>query len=327
MKKMIFLLFALQCCSAECVVSQCNRPELANMLAYPQEKQNDSLRVISYNLRWDMDIDKQHNNGWDVRKYKVKMLIDYYQPDVLAMQEVEDFFIDDLLAFFPNLGVVMVDQIIYPHRPSLKDPAIAYNKQKFEIVASGYFWLSLNLTDPYPAWDNVIPLPVIWVELVDKKTKKKFKLFTTHFDIHGDQSRLEGARMLTAIAQDCVGSVIIAGDFNLFSHRNGQEGYLQFLQSGIFTDVRDSAVAHYGPDGTWIGWPYDSYSVSAGRNNDRLDHIFTKEVGVIAQGVLGDKVDAAGTIAFQSCTKSEYANTALLYPSDHLPVIADITIN
>ena len=80
---------------------------------------------------------------------------------------------------------------------------------------------------------------------------------------------------------------------------------------------------HYGPDGTWIGWPYDKYAMPLGTIGERLDHVFVSQCAVRREGVLNLKVDNDyNNFVTSSCIGYD----SVAYHSDRLPIIADIII-
>lgn len=87
-------------------------------------------------------------------------------------------------------------------------------------------------------------------------------------------------------------------------------------------DVRDNARnKHYGPDGTWIGWPYDKYAAPYNSVGERLDNIFVRHATAIKEGVLNLKLHK-NLKALMDRSHNDFIKTE--YPSDHLPVIADL---
>jgi endonuclease/exonuclease/phosphatase family metal-dependent hydrolase len=172
---------------------------------------------------------------------------------------------------------------------------------------------------------------VTYVTLHDHQTNKEFVFFCTHFVSTGTGSRLIAAKLLAEQQQLLVPQtpVIIAGDFNLIVSSavpvgKTEETYTVFTSTPGLRDVRDGAQgAHYGPDGTWIGWPYDEWAVPLGTVGERLDHIFVRQCGVVQEGVLDLKVNNNNNdLIAPSC--AEYNN--ITYPSDHLPIVADIIL-
>ncbi len=312
---LLFMLISFGCLQS----GTANRPYSANENIFSYTKETESvIRVFSYNIRGDTPIDRECENSWDVRKYKIKSLINYYQTDILGIQEVSAHYIEDLQELFPEYSIIAFD--IYN---GYKDVALLFRTDRFSAEDSPqYFWLSEEPSAPRPAWDARAPRIALYQKLYDKITDKKFFIFCTHFDSTGTQARIKSAALLAErqaiLAQEI--PVLILGDFNLISARQGEEVYQKLFSLHDLFDIRDCSVhGHYGPDGTWIGWSYDSVAASPGTVGDRLDQMLVRNCTVIGEGVLNAKIDNGVLI-----TPENPDYKLLPYPSDHLPIVADI---
>jgi endonuclease/exonuclease/phosphatase family metal-dependent hydrolase len=314
-----------------CITINCNRPKTSNQFIFSVQKDTANIiRIISYNIRSETVDDCKHGNLWNIRKHKIYSLLHAYQPDIIGLQEVRASYIHDLQAFFPEYNLIAFDIDMQHH----KDVAILIRTSRFTIKAQDYFWLSdkpFERDIPLPIMDAKHPRIVTYVILLDHQTGKEVSFFSTHFDSTGTNSRLTAAQLL-ADQQQLIAPevpVIIAGDLNLIVSSavpvgKSEETYAVFTCTPGLSDVRDAAQGnHYGPDGTWIGWPYDKYSVPFGTVGERLDHMFVRKCSVVREGVLDLKVDNQNNIVPMLFCKS-YNNIA--YPSDHLPIIADVTL-
>ena len=105
--------------------------------------------------------------------------------------------------------------------------------------------------------------------------------------------------------------------------KKSNEAYSIITHNSGLYDIRNiSENKHYGPDGTWIGWPYDIMQ-PIWDGGERLDHLFTRHCTVVMEGILNLKVnDNVQNII----TPSHNEFKGISYPSDHLPVIADIFV-
>lgn len=297
----------------------CNRPEVANGMLYPLEKEQHDIRVISYNIRGENKTDRAMGNGWPIRKHKIKKLCDYYKPDIVGFQEVSSSYMVDLKNMFPDYTVIAFDL-----NEIDKDAALLLRSDRFKCLDIDYFWLAEDPIKKHsPSWDSRATRIVVYAKVQDVCTHKEFYVFCTHFDSSGVQARFESARLLRKqqkiIAKDS--PVIILGDFNLHPDKNAEEIYREFIWNNELHDVRDLGRGHhYGPDGSWIGWAYDSAAVAPGKVGARIDHIFVRNFAVLKEGVLNIKIDEDQNIIDQFNKKYSMIG----YPSDHLPVIADI---
>ena len=178
-----------------------------------------------------------------------------------------------------------------------------YVKKRFSIEDQQYFWLSeepLNKNIPhYPSWGAKSARIVIYATLRDLHTEKKLIALCTHFDSTSMESRLHSASvMMQQIAQiQASMPLILAGDFNFMmttplNIEKSNEAYALITHNSGLYDIRNvSENDHYGPDGTWIGWPYDIYAAPSETVGERLDHLFTRHCTVVMEGVLNLKVN------------------------------------
>lgn len=302
---------------------RCNRPECSNNSVFPQKKTSpDVVRVLSYNIRGDSAIDKQHNNAWEMRKDKIVYLVQHYQPEIIGLQGVNKRYMSDLKQFFKNYSCIAIETDKENY-----DAVLFIHGDRFTVQKKQFFYLSEEKHMQQQAPLSKSPRVAVYATIFDHTTDKTCVACCTHFESKGMESRIDGAHMLTQeLAKITIDMpLILVGDFNFFVGmpvyaEKSQKAYTLITQNLLLHDVRDlSRGCHYGPDGTWIGWPYDKYTVSLGTVGERLDGIFVRKCNVIQEGVLNLKVKN-GTLVKPA--QKEF--TALLYPSDHLPIIADI---
>lgn len=317
--KIIFFCLLTHLCIAT-TTGEYNRPHAANTLSYPMNKTPEALRVLSYNIRVDSKVDREKGHSWDKRKYMIKRIIDYYNPDIIGLQEVSNSYLPDIKRLFPNYHL-----IAHGINKTEQDAILLVNTRRCIIKQSSYFWLA---EDPYDAdsstWDARVRRIVVYADIIDRKTQKQCFVFCTHFDSKGTQAKLKSARLL-AHEQKLIAKnnpVILLGDFNLFPKAQAQTIYKRLMNNGL-QDVRDLSDHHYGPDGSWIGWSYDPQAVLPGAVGTRIDQIFVRSAQVLKEGTLNIKVNARKTII----PLSHKAFLKLPYPSDHLPVIADVVLS
>jgi endonuclease/exonuclease/phosphatase family metal-dependent hydrolase len=159
---------------------------------------------------------------------------------------------------------------------------------------------------------------VIYATFRDKLTNKPFTFSVTHFDHLGKIARTESAKLLMEKVPELSGGnpVIITGDFNTEPDECGTISYRNLTETydGI-EDIRSEAQTVLGKDGSWRGWSYDSSHAKQGEEI-RLDHIFlSKDIKVQLTAVIDDQIK-----------ESFEGYESVAYPSDHLPIIADLTL-
>ena len=263
------------------------------------------LRVISYNIRNGNAPDG--DNAWPQRKARVVSLLTLYQPDLIGLQEVLPAQLDDLMPQLPDfdwLGVGRNDG-----KRTGEHTLIGYRRARLCLVQSNSFWLS-----PTPdvvgsvGWDATYPRIATWANFVDQTSGAAFLHLNTHFDHRGSQARLESARLLRRFLATIPAAlpVIVTGDFNCTADDLPYHALtIDPLINGpqLSDAMMMSITPHHGPTATT-----NSSFVNPLRG--KIDYIFcypTTRLQVVRHAVLADHWDG-------------------VYPSDHLPVLADIVI-
>jgi endonuclease/exonuclease/phosphatase family metal-dependent hydrolase len=272
---------------------------LAQPLPGKKGKLAPALRVMTYNIRLATTADSV--NYWPNRKDKVVGLLRYHHPDLLGVQEALPGQITDLDAALPGYTRYGVGRDDGQQKGEFS--AIYFRKDRFKRLDSGTFWLSLEPTKPgSKSWDAAITRICSWVKLKDLQTRRVFYHFNTHFDHRGQVAREKSAELILQQIQSIAGSApaILTGDFNV---PPSSQAYQVLVTNSGFQDAR--AIAQhppYGPLGTFSGFRV-SRPVQA-----RIDYIFVnKSLQVLQHAVLTDQQDG-------------------YYPSDHLPVVAEVLL-
>ena len=252
------------------------------------------LRVASYNLRMNTPSDSL--NAWPYRKDNVNALIQYHDMDIIGTQEGFLHQLKDIceLPEYSYFGAGRDDGL-----SAGEHSAVIYKKERFEVLESGNFWLSETPDVPGKGWDATCCNRICsWAKLKEIKTKKVFYFFNVHFDHQGKVARVESGKLMAKKIQEIAegNPVICTGDFN----STPETEQIQLL-STLFNDSRKvSQHPPYGPEGTFTS--RFANPIGAGR----IDYIFVSD---------GIKV-----LKYASLTD----NDGKYYPSDHIPVMADI---
>ena len=262
------------------------------------------IRVMTFNIRYDEPRDNA--NAWPNRKELVASMIRFHNADLVGVQEALKRQMDDLEALLPEyawLGVGRADG-----KASGEYSAIFYRRKRFQSLESSTFWLSETPNVPSAGWDAAYPRIVTWTKLRDRTTGKVFFLFNTHFDHRGVKARTESARLLlNRINQsDPALPVVVTGDFNFTEDADGYQlltGKNSAVSSKlVLLDTRYvSQHGHHGPTSTFNEFK----ALVPGK---KIDYVFVKgNIRVVQHGALSDTWDGR-------------------FPSDHLPVLAEIVI-
>jgi endonuclease/exonuclease/phosphatase family metal-dependent hydrolase len=273
-------------------------------LPYAGISQCEAFRVMTFNIRFD-DPDAGVNS-WDNRKQMVGDVIAYHHPKIIGFQEALHHQVTDLDSLLPGyhwIGLARDDG-----RQKGEYSPVFYDTARFTLRESNTYWLGENPGNPgEKGWDAAFPRVVTWGYFYDKVSQKSFYLFNTHFAHQGTIARLESAKLMLEKAEEMTGGkswipVIFTGDFNSLQ-KSGPYQLLTHWDNPVkLRDTRnDSTASTMGPDCTYIGFGQDF------KEDMIIDYIFVNEaLNVHKHLIITDNKNGR-------------------YPSDHLPVVAEIS--
>ena len=228
------------------------------------------LRVMTFNIRLNTASDSL--NAWPYRKDNVASQILFHKIELLGVQEaLHDQMIDlqQRLPQFKYVGGGRDDG-----KTKGEYSAIFFDTTKLQLLSSDMFWLSETTTVPgSKGWDAAITRIVTWAKFKDRRTKKIFFAFNTHFDHMGKTARRESAKLVLQKVKEIAGSTpaVITGDFNAEPTDEPIQVIVDKNNPLRLTDSKElSQTPHYGPTGTFTGFR------SKERNDQPIDYIFLK---------------------------------------------------
>jgi endonuclease/exonuclease/phosphatase family metal-dependent hydrolase len=207
--------------------------------------------------------------------------------------------------------------------------ALAWKKDKFSIMDYGIYWISGNYDKPQRAADaeyGSANRHCLWVKLKEKSTGKKFYYMTTHFSVtmftdKNDKTKRiyypkaveDNAKYLVTYADEVVVPKdvpsIIVGDLNLIE--TAQEKAYNTLISRRWED------AYYRAQAADLLGPSITACRSSVNNKDEKSLAVWKPDHILVDGV--------EVLSYDVCQKKyPTRDGSLHYPSDHMPVIAEI---
>jgi endonuclease/exonuclease/phosphatase family metal-dependent hydrolase len=256
-----------------------------------------TINVATYNIRNDNNSeDSTNGNGWKQRYPVISALIRFHDFDIFGTQEGLYHQILDLSKELPDYTYYGIGRD--DGKQAGEHSEIFFKKDKFGLLAHGDFWLSQTPDKPSLGWDATCCNRICsWVLLQDKKSKKKFYVFNTHYDYQKDLARNESSKLILKKIKEIAGTqpVIFMGDMN---GGNESEWYKTIANSGFLNDTYKEAKNPYANNGSFNAFG------SAVKSNEIIDHIFvTKHFTVQKWAILTD---------------TYYGK----YPSDHFPVLA-----
>ena len=225
-----------------------------------------SLKVGSYNIRYENRGDSLKGNAWDGRCPYICALLRYERPDIFGSQEVLVDQLHDMLAELPEYEAVGVGRDDGAEAGEFEP--VFWLKDRFDLLDKGWFWLSETPEQPGLGWDAACIRICTWVHLKDKVSHRKIWFFNLHMDHVGVVARAESAKLIVSrIESMCKSSesVFVTGDFNV---DQTNEIYTTFTKSDVLTDSYETAADRFAPNGTFNGYDPNSFTTS------RIDHIF-----------------------------------------------------
>lgn len=256
------------------------------------------IKLMTYNIRLDVSSDGQ--NSWSNRKDFFTSQIQFYEPDILGLQEVKPNQLVDLNNALTNYNSIGKER---DGDGKGESSNIFFKKHKFQLIKQNTFWLSETPDTVSKGWDAAINRVCTYGLFKHKITKKYFWVFNTHLDHIGEQARTKGIQLILSKIEQLNHKkypVFFMGDFN----SEPFETRIQDLKR-VMHDCRDIAQQKpFGPDGSFNNFKFCEPV------NKLIDYIFvskTPELKVLKYAILSDSKN-------------------LKYPSDHLPVFVQIQL-
>ncbi len=258
----------------------------------------NSIDVMSYNIRLGSADDGE--NHWNIRKDKLKDLINYYEADFIGMQEAQK----------PQIEYLLENNSLYGFLGKPRDEGensefscIFFLKNKYKVLQQDTFWLSETPEKSTKSWDAAYPRIVTYGLFENIKTKKKIWVLNTHFDHVGVVARQKSAEIILKKIKQLQGKqnlpVVLTGDFNSFK----TDTWMQPLLNNLQEASSHSITKPYGGTATWNAFNFKEKPV------DQIDFIFSSK---------------NNTVIKKFRTITDFYD--FKYPSDHLPIISRIEL-
>lgn len=255
-----------------------------------------SLKVMTYNLRLDLDSDGE--NSWTNRKEFLESQIQFYEPDLFGVQEAKPNQVIDLANALPQYAYVGIGREGIGKGESSN---IYYKKEAFKVIQENTFWLSETPNEISKGWDAACHRVCTYVLLQNKVDKRQFWVFNTHLDHVGELARTKGLQLILSKINSLNSKklpVLLMGDFN----SEPTEERIIELKKWMNDTRAISQEKPFGPSGTFNGFKFNEPVKTL------IDYIFISKDSpykVKKHAVLSDSND-------------------LKYPSDHLPVYVEL---
>jgi endonuclease/exonuclease/phosphatase family metal-dependent hydrolase len=265
---------------------------LVSIASYAQ-----TLKLMTYNIRLDIASDAE--NDWSHRKDFLTSQIQFYEPDIYGVQEAKPNQVIDIATTLSQYSYVGTGRDGVGKGESSN---IFYKKEKFKVLQSNTFWLSKTPDTISIGWDAACNRVCTYALFKNNSSKKLFWVFNTHLDHMGEEARTNGILLILSRIKELNTKnypVIFMGDFN--SEPN-TERIIALKET--MNDAREITIEKpFGPSGTFNGFNYNE------PNPKLIDYIFISKndkITVLKYAVLTDAKE-------------------LRYPSDHFPVVVEIS--
>jgi endonuclease/exonuclease/phosphatase family metal-dependent hydrolase len=271
----------------------------------------EPLRVMSFNIRGDFDLEKATNSSeaWNSlsnvhRRDLVAKTIAEYGPDVLGVQEAFQHQLADLqqvLLDYQFYGVGRDDG-----KQSGEQCAIYYRTDRFRLLDHGTFWLSETPEEAgtrYP--DAACNRVATWMILADEQSNgQEILVINTHFDHVSKAAQEYGAKLIRERLNGLANGrpIIVMGDLNareegkaLAALRGDGSGSDELLVDSF----REVVPEHGGQEATF-------HNFGGGTAGQRIDFVlYSGELRATEAAIVHTKFGDR-------------------YPSDHFPITATL---
>jgi endonuclease/exonuclease/phosphatase family metal-dependent hydrolase len=262
----------------------------------------DYLNVLTFNIRYNNAGDSL--NAWPYRKDHAASQVLFHQAHIVGIQEALYGQMQDMQERLPGYKYIGVGRDDGKQKGEFS--SIFIDTTRLQVINWQTFWLAEKTDVPgIKGWDAAITRIVTWAKVKDRKTKKSFFIFNTHFDHMGQVARKESAKLLIQKVKEIAGSapVIVTGDFNA---KPDDEPIMVIMDKSNplhLTDSKEiSRMPHYGPTGTFNAFR------SKETDDKPIDYIFIKN----------------GVQVLQHATFSQTWQGR--FSSDHFPVFARLQV-
>jgi endonuclease/exonuclease/phosphatase family metal-dependent hydrolase len=269
------------------------------------------FNIMTYNLRFDSPSDGI--NRWPNRKNKIANLILRHNPDLMGFQEDSYIHVTDLDALLTDYKWIGYGAINGVNGNDSEDAidhlnSIFYNTQRLNLLEQGVFWYADDTSIPDATWSEGYYRTCVWAKFKERQSDHIFYHFNTHLQHKEDEDiRLIQAQLLLSKIHEITQGdfpLTLTGDFNTIPSSVTYSLLSDNSSQVPLIDTKNnSALEHEGTDATFFGFD------AKNENGKEIDFIFQFQF----KNVLFHK------------TINDYNDW--FYPSDHCPVLTQISLN
>lgn len=249
------------------------------------------MKIMTFNLRYDNETDKEH--AWSHRQYSLAAMIQKSNADIISTQETTDTIYTFLQATFPKYDLVGEGR---ESNRLGERCTVMIKKERYRLLRTQTVWLNGNFNlagdkDEKEGFARICTMVLIQ----DKSTLQKLRIFNCHLAYQSSEAiKRNGENLLTYI--------------NRFEHTK-----IPFILTGDFNSPINHAL--HVP---LLKKFHEAYT-SLNRSRPNTFHAYGDPQGI-------DAIDFiyTNTLTFTDVT-TDTTTFDGLYPSDHYPVIAELT--
>jgi|GEM_PF-3550785 len=237
------------------------RAQLAELYETPDTRINSNdLRIMTFNIRYNSRQDKKERDWWK-RLPRIVEMIRYYEPDVIGIQELDTLQRRWLMKYLKGYEIYGREKDNKNSYYLSGSEPLLYKKSRIQKLAGDTFWLSKEKQEYTTSWGANNLHTCTWGHFKDKKTGKKFWVFSTHLDVKSKKSRINSIELiineLKKMIRDSNEIGFIMGDFNDFqistSTGTTRPVISKARELGV-NDTRKLTRKKMGPTNTFTDW-------------------------------------------------------------------------
>lgn len=286
------------------------------------------FNIMTFNIR-GAQFEGDGENIWENRALLNIITIKKARPDLIGFQEYQsgnqEAYDEHLIDYAYELGPRYGDQ-----GASAMYNAIYWKTDRFEKLDSGGFYLSPTPDTWSGGWGAAVVRAANWVRLKEKTSGVEFVFLNTHLDHISEQARVEGAKLviqkLNDLRKAAAYPVLVTADFNTLAWA-APEDVLARAPAPFMRDqmLESCTVYNLFKDAGYV----DTF-LAAGNANVPDTNTFHGFHGKNMPPV-GLRIDWILTLsgtqqwASQTCAIIRDEQPPI-YPSDHYPVIAGVSL-
>ena len=169
------------------------------------------LKVMTFNIRYDNPADGR--NAFAGRRDMIIEFLRRERPDLIGFQEIVHVIRHSLAEALPEYVFLAID-LGDGYR---NDVAVAYRRDRFDLLRFEQFWLSPTPDVPHTRYEGGSPFDRMasLVTLVERTERRPVTLLNSHLDHISEEARERGAALLLErITPYLDAPCFLTGDFN-----------------------------------------------------------------------------------------------------------------